>query len=197
VKGRLFKIAFILLLSLIWACGRDPLQAGSHKGIRAVATSQSVTNAYSIRWVELPAESHPALDQIETLLGSTMGNQELLGSFYRLLGQIVPDQPTAFLRLAMHELLVRRGPEGTKRVFQIATDLERRFPGHPDQLYLSGYLRWVVIRAGNQINSSALGQRARDDLKASWLKLLNIAPDYRGPQGVTGQWLSEQIKALN
>jgi hypothetical protein len=147
--------------------------------------------------LELKDDIHPTLDQIEASLGSTMGNQELLASFYRLLGQVAPDQPTAFLRLAMHELLVRRGPEGTKRVFQIATDLEQRFSGHPDQLYLSGYLRWVVIRAGNQINSSTLGQRARDDLKASWQRLLTAAPDYRGPQGVTAQWLREQIKALD
>jgi hypothetical protein len=191
------KLLCLSLVVFTAACGRDPLQAGAHKGIRTIATSHTGPNSYHLQWIDLTDSPHAVLDKIEAGLGSNPGTKELLSSFYDLLGQVVPDQPTAKLRLAMHELLVRRGTEGTKRVFEIATELEKNFKGHPDQLYLSGYLRWVVIRAGNQINASALGQRARDDLRASWEKLLKEKPDYRGPQGVDAKWLKEQLRVLN
>ena len=194
------KIIHMVVFStffVLGACGRDPLQVGAHTGVRAMSAPLATANPYSIRWMEFPDEIHPGLDQIAGSLGATLGNQELLGDFYVLLGDVLPEEPAALLREAMHELMVRRGPDGTKRVFHIATELEKRFEGHPDQLYLSGYLRWVVIRAGNQINTSTLGQRARDDLKASWLKLLSIAPDYRGPQDIDAEWIRKQLSALD
>jgi len=160
------------------------------------SAEQWTHSGYSVQWYSLDRQRHQVLDEVFMSLSLNAKAADESEKLLLLLAALEPGDPTAMSRLALMRLRFRASTANFREVFEITKRLSVEAPNHPDRLFLEGYVRWFALRGGIGTNSAELAEQSRKGLVASWEKLLEQSPQFKGPMGFDAERIRGELASL-
>ena len=190
------RVGLVVILATVVLVGCDrsrPMVGHGALGGSVVGGGEA---QYSVQWHALDEQRHHVLDEIFMELSAQPEAEEQSERVLLLLAELAPGSPITLSRLALMRLRFRASAARFREVFEITKRLSVEAPEHPDRLFLEGYVRWFALRGGIGANSMDLAKQSKKGLLATWGKLLESHPDFRGPMGFHAQRIRSELALL-
>lgn len=199
------SIRFALVVGLLVAvspagCDPAPPEPTTTRDLRVrPADPEAPTIPLAVETLETQAD----FDALEDRLGGRMSLDTLVAVLAQLADDADPaarpEDALLLQRLAILQLRAREGSSRLREAFEVADELRRAAPDNPHGLYLLAHVASLVLQPAAD-GSYELDAGRRDvavRLGEHWTRLLEVDPDYVGPNGLGAEDIRADLEALN